>query len=52
MENDVIIKISEDMNETVFLSYYPANEKHILDNMVAEPSMKFTGEEFKDFTKD
>ena len=49
---DVIIKISEDMDETDFLSCYPANEKHILDNMAAEPSMKFNEKEFQDFIKD
>ena len=37
------------MDETDFLTLYPANEKHLLDNIAAEPAIKFTGDEFMDF---
>ena len=51
-EKDVIIRISEDIEETDFLSYHPANEKYILENMLAEPTKRFTGSEFQEFIKD
>ena len=37
------------MDETDFLTLYPANEKHLLENIAAEPSKKFTGDEFKEY---
>ena len=49
---DVVIKISEDIDETDFLTQYPANEKHILNNIAAEPTMKFNDKEFQDLIKD
>ena len=34
-DKDLIIKVFTDMDETDFLTQYPANEKHLLDNMAA-----------------
>ena len=36
------------MDETDFLTQYPANEKHLLENIAAEPVKKFTGDELMD----
>jgi len=43
---EVIIRISAPADETEYLSLYEANEKHILENMAAEPSRKFSGDTF------
>ena len=48
-DKNIIIKISTDMDETDFLTIYPANEKHLLDNLAAEPTVKFKGDEFKEY---
>ena len=45
-EKDVVIQISTPQDETEYLLSSEANEKHILDNIVAEPAMQFTAEEF------
>jgi len=29
---EIVIKVSTEMDDTAFLSYYSSNEKHILDN--------------------
>jgi hypothetical protein len=34
------------MDETDYLTMYPANEGHLSDNLAAEPSAKFSGDEF------
>jgi hypothetical protein len=39
------------MDETDYLTLYPANEKHLLDNMAAEPVIRFTGDEFREYVK-
>jgi len=46
---DIIIKISTEMDETDFLTIYLANEKHLLDNLAAEPTVKFSGDEFEEY---
>ena len=46
---EILIKISTEWDETSFLSLYESNEKHILDNIAAEPSAIFTGDEFQNF---
>jgi hypothetical protein len=46
---DIVIKVSADFDETAFLSFYPANEKHILENMTAEPAASFTAKDFQDY---
>jgi len=48
-DKDIIIKISTEMDETDFLTMYPANEKHLLENLAAEPAVKFSGDEFKEY---
>ena len=37
------------MYETDFLTLYPANEKHLLENIAAEPAKTFTGDEFMEY---
>ena len=51
-DQDIVIKVSADFDETAFLSYYPANEKHILENMSAEPAAKFTAAQFQDYVNE
>jgi len=48
---EIIIKVSSEMDDTTFLSLYEANEKHILDNIAAEPTTHFSGDEFQKFVK-
>lgn len=48
-DKNLIIKVSTDMDETDFLTLYPANEKHLLENIAAEPSKTFTGDELKEY---
>lgn len=48
-EKEVIIRISSPEDETDYLSSSMANEKHILDNMAAEPAIRFTADEFKKY---
>jgi len=48
-DKTIIIKISTDLDETDYLTSYPANEKHLLDNIAAEPAVKFSGDEFMEY---
>ena len=48
-EKDLIIRITVTEDETEYLASNEFNEKHILQNMVAEPSIRFTEEEFKNY---
>jgi hypothetical protein len=48
-EKDVIIRISTPQDETEYLLSSEANQRHILENMAAEPAMQFTAEEFKKY---
>ena len=50
-DKDLIIKVFTDMDETDFLTQYPANEKHLLENIAAEPVKTFTGDELMDYVK-
>lgn len=45
----IVIKVTSEMDETDYLTLYPANEKHLLDNMAAEPVKRFTGDEFNEY---
>ena len=47
----MIIRVFTDMDETDFLTQYPANEKHLLENIAAEPVKTFTGDELMDYVK-
>jgi len=49
-EQEIIIRISSPADETEYLLKYEANESHILENMVAEPAKRFSGNEFEDYT--
>lgn len=51
-DKEIVIKVSTDMDETDYLSLYPANKEHILKNMAAEPSKRFRGNEFDDYVKE
>lgn len=46
---EIVIKVSTELDDTSFLSYYASNEKHILNNMVAEPTANFSGNEFEEY---
>jgi len=43
----VVITISTEMDETDYLSANPANKKHLLENMISEPIVSFTVDEFE-----
>ena len=45
----IVIKVTSEMDETDYLTFYPANEKHLLDNMASEPVIRFTGDEFREY---
>jgi hypothetical protein len=45
----IVIKVTSEMDETDYLTLYSANEKHLLDNMAAEPAIRFSGDEFKEY---
>ena len=46
---DITISITSETDETTYLTSNPANEKHLLDNLAAEPTIKFSGDEFMDY---
>ena len=46
---EITITITSEPDETAYLLMNPANEKHLLDNLAAEPAMKFTGDEFMEY---
>lgn len=46
---EIFIRVSAEMDDTTFLSLYEENEKHILDNIAAEPAAHFSGDEFQKF---
>lgn len=48
-DKNLIIKVTADMDETDYLTLDPANEKHLLENMAAEPSIIFKGDEFQEY---
>jgi hypothetical protein len=48
-DRDIIIKVTTNLDETDFLTFYPANEKHLLDNLAAEPEVKFSDDEFMEY---
>ena len=46
---EITITITSETDETTYLNSNPANEKHLLDNLAAEPSIKFSGDEFMEY---
>jgi hypothetical protein len=46
---EIVIKVSTDWDDTAFLSYHASNEKHILENVAAEPTASFSEDEFREF---
>ncbi|HEY3370945.1 MAG TPA: hypothetical protein VGK10_08865 [Prolixibacteraceae bacterium] len=43
---EITITITTDDDETTYLTKNPANKKHLLDNIAAEPTIGFTAGEF------
>ncbi len=43
---EITIMITSEPDETTYLAMNPANENHLLENIVAEPTIKFSGNEF------
>ena len=48
----IIIRVSTEMDETDYLTLYPANEKQLLNNIAAEPVVTFKGDQFKEFVNE
>lgn len=48
-DKEIIIRVTTDTDETDYLTMYSANEKHLNDNLAAEPSAKFSGDEFMQY---
>ena len=46
---EITITISTEIDETTYLTINSANEKHLLDNLAAEPAIKFSGDEFMEY---
>jgi len=46
---EIIIRITSPGDDSEYLASYKANKDHILDNMVAEPSMRFSSKDFDDY---
>lgn len=45
---EITITITEETDETAYLTMNPANKKHLLESMAQEPTIHFTPDEFKD----
>jgi hypothetical protein len=48
---EIIITVSSEPDETTYLTMNPANEKHLMESMAQEPSVRFTPGEFKEMVK-
>ena len=48
-DKNLIIKVSTELDENDFLTLYSANEKHLLENIAAEPTKTFTGDELMEY---
>jgi hypothetical protein len=44
---EITITISSEPDETTYLTMNPANEKHLMESIAQEPTVRFTPEEFK-----
>ena len=45
---EITITISTEPDETTYLMMNPSNEKHLMESMAEEPTVRFTPEEFKE----
>ena len=50
-DKEVVIKVSSEMDETEYLTLYPANKEHLLENMDSGEEERFAGEEFQEYVK-
>ena len=48
-DKEIIIRVTSGTDETDYLTLYSANEEHLSDNLAAEPSAKFSGDEFMEY---
>lgn len=51
MDKLITISITDEPDETVFLSRDPANEKYLSESMAQEPAIRFSPEEFREEVK-
>jgi hypothetical protein len=45
---EITITITSEPDETTYLTMNPANEKHLLESIAQEPTIRFTPEQFKE----
>ena len=45
-DKEITISITVSTDETTYLTMNPVNEKHLIDSMAQEPSVRFTPDEF------
>ena len=45
---EITITITPEPDETTYLTMSPSNEKHLMESMAEEPSIRFTPAEFKE----
>ena len=44
---EITITITTGTDETTYLTMNPANEKHLMESIAEDPSIRFTNDEFK-----
>ena len=49
--NDILEMLKTLPDETAYLTMNPANERHLLESIAQEPSIRFTPEEFREMVK-
>jgi hypothetical protein len=49
---EITITITTEPDETTYLTMYPANKKHLLENIASEPTISFTAGEFEKHVED
>jgi hypothetical protein len=47
-DKEITISITVATDETTYLTMNPVNEKHLMDSIAQEPSVRFTPDEFAD----
>jgi hypothetical protein len=48
---EVTIIVSSEMDETAYLTADKTNEKHLIDNMVSEQEVRYSGEAFSAYVE-